>query len=172
MSMSQRYERQLDLVQKLGERLQVPWLLELGGDAWEQQFQRYQNELRYLVRLAEEVRPASLLLRLKDRLDGPQVPWDFSPGTDTPTGIPNPSSPEGAELGAGLAGFYEEARSRHSEAPPLCGDCAFRRGSEPNQKAATLMDAMKCLIEGVPFLCHHGEGRLCEGFALLREERG
>jgi hypothetical protein len=58
------------------------------------------------------------------------------------------------------------------DAPPMCNDCAFREGSDPNGSVETTMAVVKCLMEDEPFYCHHGvvEGepkRLCAGFSAL-----
>jgi hypothetical protein len=105
-----------------------------------------------------------------------KVPWDFvKPGTPE-TGVRNLPSPEGAALGAELARFVETAQAKNPDAPALCSGCAFRRGSTANQCAPTLMDAVKCLLEGEPFYCHMGvpdeaePTRLCGGYLALEPE--
>lgn len=48
-----------------------------------------------------------------------------------------------------------------------CDDCAFTAGTLPNRCAPTLMDALKCVIEVVPFACHKGSApgeRTCGGW--------
>lgn len=83
-------------------------------------------------------------------------------------------SPEGAELGRHLARFCDEAepkaRLRLPELPPRCNSCAFRPGRHvANGSPATLMDALKCVIEGRIFECHEParEGQPCSGWAML-----
>lgn len=105
------------------------------------------------------------------------APWAFSePPTDGDTPIANMPTPEGRLLGAQLARLadVEEAKLRE-EFPrlhPRCDDCALRLGTRPNGCPDTLMDVVKCVIEGTPFYCHKGvkDGEpkhLCAGFALL-----
>jgi hypothetical protein len=60
--------------------------------------------------------------------------------------------------------------------PPRCSTCAFRRGSLPNQTAATGIIALNCTL-GVDkdrFACHHGmrngePSKLCIGYLAARE---
>lgn len=86
-------------------------------------------------------------------------------------------TPEGIAMGKELARLcdYEEAKQRlqFPNQKPRCESCAFRAGTLPNGDPVTLMDATKCLIEGVPFFCHQyfkddGSPRdLCAGYAIL-----
>lgn len=106
-----------------------------------------------------------------------KAPWDFSePAEDHETAIENLPTPEGMMLGRELARLadVEEARlrERFPRHHPRCDDCAFRLGTNPNGSVPTLMDAVKCVIEGDPFYCHKtlrdGEPRhLCAGYAML-----
>lgn len=109
--------------------------------------------------------------------DAATVPWEFSeaPKEGEPT-VENQATPEGRALGRELARLcdIEEAliRERFPKQHPRCDDCAFRLGTTPNGSAETLMDALKCLYEHVPFYCHKGtrdgEPRhLCAGYAIL-----
>lgn len=84
---------------------------------------------------------------------------------------PNLPTSEGRALGTELARLCDgEARSRPEE-PDRCRTCAFRAGTAPNGCVPTLMDALKCAMEGVPFYCHEspcGEPtRLCAGWRLM-----
>lgn len=107
-----------------------------------------------------------------------RVDWDFSVpvSADDPTAVANLPTPAGRALGAELARFADLEESRvlaqfpHSQ--PRCGDCALRLGSVPNGCPETLMDLVKCLLESVPFYCHHATDgteptRLCAGYGLL-----
>lgn len=105
------------------------------------------------------------------------VPWEFSTAPESAAdAVPNTPTAEGRALGAELARIadIEEARQleRFPNAKPRCADCAFRAGTLPNGCPETLMDAVKALVECVPFYCHHAfeDGcptRLCAGYALL-----
>ena len=86
----------------------------------------------------------------------------------------NVATPQGSELGDQLARLCDnaekEVRKRHPEIPERCASCAFRQGGHlPNNSPFTLMDALKCLMERVPFECHetNRNGDLCAGFAIL-----
>jgi len=92
-----------------------------------------------------------------------KVTWNYIGGSDTPTEYPNEPSPEGAGLGAEIARLA-------GDVPDACHDCAFRVGSVPNQCAATVSDALKSVLDGDLFYCHHGEGKLCEGWIKSRKQ--
>jgi hypothetical protein len=87
----------------------------------------------------------------------------------------NLPSPEGGELGAELARLtdlqLERLRAQFPDLPGPCQSCAFRAGTVPNRCATTVMDALECVAEMVPFYCHEdlGEdgkpGSLCRGYA-------
>lgn len=47
----------------------------------------------------------------------------------------------------------------------MCGDCAFRLGSIPNQCLSTLCDAEEQRESGGMFDCHVNKGNECGGFA-------
>lgn len=88
--------------------------------------------------------------------------------------IRNTRSVAGAELGEILARWCDDAepkaRLRSPELPPRCNSCAFRRGAHlANGSPATLMDALKCVIEGREFECHEPrrEGAPCSGWAMF-----
>lgn len=106
-----------------------------------------------------------------------RAPWDYSrQPTSLETATINAPTPEGAELGRHLARFADQEEAAHPDAPKRCGDCAFRAGTLPNQCPQTLMDAVKCTMEGEPFHCHLGmrDGeptRLCAGYLLMKCER-
>lgn len=96
----------------------------------------------------------------------------------------NLPTPEGRELGANLARFADTAerklratmaaRNIDRPIPERCQSCAFRAGTTPNGCPSTVMDALKCLMEGDVFLCHASpqgdDGEhigVCAGFQLL-----
>lgn len=76
---------------------------------------------------------------------------------------------DGIELGRHLARFCDiEAQKTGKDS--RCGTCAFRSGDHPaNGSVATLMSALKCAAERVPFWCHEHE-RPCAGWVLMRFE--
>lgn len=88
----------------------------------------------------------------------------------------NHPTPEGEALGEMLARFADVEFERNPALRPRCADCAFARGSEPNQIAGTLMNALKCVIEKAPFYCHAGRGipngQLCAGWVALIDVKG
>lgn len=88
--------------------------------------------------------------------------------------IRNHRTPEGTELGQHLARFCDEAEPRARliapDLPPRCHSCALRPGRHvANGSPTTLMDVIKCLVEGKPFFCHEPdrEGELCMGWVML-----
>lgn len=100
------------------------------------------------------------------------VPWDFIGGTDEPTigGVPNEPSDLGRELGGMVARMTE--RTGDPILSERCHDCAFRAGTRANGCGATLLDALKCVVEGAGFWCHVNEGRPCAGYVAARRARG
>lgn len=89
----------------------------------------------------------------------------------------NAPSPDGVALGKELARLCDaaerEKRAWYPKHAERCVSCAFRGGSFPNGCAETVLDALKCVIEQRPFLCHmspkddtgeHAE--LCAGWLL------
>ncbi len=87
----------------------------------------------------------------------------------------NDPSPEGAALGAILARWVDAEMDGPRILRPRCHDCAFLRGTEANQVAGTLMNALKCVTEKVPFYCHVergvSRGSLCAGWEALIEAK-
>ena len=85
------------------------------------------------------------------------------------------------EIGDILAKAADEGeprvRPRSPAIAPRCDACAFTRGTPANACLETVLDALGCTIEDVPFMCHlhFGEdGRpvdLCSGWAFAREGR-
>lgn len=82
--------------------------------------------------------------------------------------IENRPTFEGFELGYHLARFFEQA----PQIAERCFTCAFRQGTDPNGCPPTVMDAMKCVMEGVPFYCHERPTELCGGYVCLRGDSG
>jgi hypothetical protein len=85
--------------------------------------------------------------------------------------VRNRPSDEGRAMGEQLARFAEVAERRWAGegagfVPVRCKTCAFRAGSIPNGCTSTVMDATKCMLERIPFLCHERDG-LCGGYLLL-----
>lgn len=82
-------------------------------------------------------------------------------------------SPEGRALGEQMARLTDKAAATlaaEGEPDERCKSCAFRRGTVPNGCLQTQMDAMKAVIEGVPFLCHQHDrkGTPCHGWFAAR----
>ena len=78
-------------------------------------------------------------------------------------------SPEGQAMGAQLARLTEPWIKRlaaQGEPDERCKSCAFTPGTVPNGCLQTQMDALKAVVEKVPFLCHqHGrKGMPCHGW--------
>lgn len=112
-----------------------------------------------------------------------KAPWEFSKDPAPGEGHENLPDPAGMALGTELARLADIEEGKQREAfpnqLPRCNECAFLAGTRPNGCSETLMDAVKCVIECVPFYCHKGvkDGaepkRLCSGWALLAfGERG
>jgi len=81
--------------------------------------------------------------------------------------ITNSATPEGRELGAILARFCDQEAERAGR-DDRCATCAFRFGDHlANGSAATLMSALKCVMEREPFWCHEHD-RPCAGWLLMR----
>ena len=84
--------------------------------------------------------------------------------------ILNRPTPEGLELGSELVRLIEPVIKRiFWDTDPRCSSCAFRAGTIPNGCPTTLMDALKCAMEGDPFYCHMGEKPLCAGWVAMRD---
>lgn len=87
----------------------------------------------------------------------------------------NIATPEGRILGAKLAEWCDnaepKARLQVPEIPPRCASCAFRAGDHhPNGSPLTQMDALKAVIEQVPFYCHEPARKdwLCSGWLMMQ----
>jgi hypothetical protein len=83
----------------------------------------------------------------------------------------NEPTPEGFEHGYHLSRFVdteERERGPLASGQERCITCAFRCGTYPSGSPTTTMDALKCVMEGVPFMCHEDTNKVCSGYALLR----
>ena len=86
----------------------------------------------------------------------------------------NTPTPEGRELGRHMVRLYEPAIAEiaaEGEPDERCSTCALRLGTLPNGCPTTLMDLMKCAIEGeVAFMCHdrRRDGQVCHGYFAMR----
>lgn len=109
------------------------------------------------------------------------APWDYSEEPTPEASHPNLPTPAGRALGLEVARLVdaEEARLK-IDTPglhPRCVDCAARAGTLPNGCEETLMDFLKCAIEGRQFNCHKGvpEGETpsepCRGWLVLQTTR-
>lgn len=92
--------------------------------------------------------------------------------------VRNTPEPAGWALGAHLARFADQAeaslRAQGVAVPERCSTCAFRAGTWPNGCVTAVMDATKCMIEHVPFMCHHDKAvqTPCAGFLALMADGG
>jgi hypothetical protein len=66
--------------------------------------------------------------------------------------VRNLPTPEGRALGVELARLVEGEVAGKDDG--RCATCAFRVGTDANGSPQTLMDAVKCAAERVPFYCH------------------
>lgn len=96
--------------------------------------------------------------------------------------MPNRPSELGYQLGHELARLTDceevAAQQRFPRHRERCKTCAFRAGTVPNGCEATVMDALKCIVEKVPFYCHEQVDAekeptmLCAGYVLAQGMRG
>ena len=82
-------------------------------------------------------------------------------------------SPAGRALGEQMARLSDnacEALAKVGEADERCKSCAFRMGTVPNGCLVTQSDALKAVIEDVPFMCHQANrnGAVCHGWFAAR----
>ena len=84
---------------------------------------------------------------------------------------------EGKKLGEQLVRINEAGirkLEKDGEPDERCKTCAFRLGTVPNGCPQTVLDALKAVTEGVPFLCHshqdeNGEFfKICHGWYAAR----
>jgi len=82
--------------------------------------------------------------------------------------VPNRPTPEGRMLGTQLARLADEAEAesitRFPDTRVRCRTCAFRAGTIPNGCLATVMDALKCVMEDIQFSCHEHTSEPCMGW--------
>ena len=98
-----------------------------------------------------------------------------------PTRRPSSNMAVRYEIGDVLARAADEGelrvRLRSPAMPPRCKACAFIKGTPANNTVETVLDALGCTIEDVPFMCHQhfdDAGRpvdLCSGWVFARESR-
>lgn len=89
---------------------------------------------------------------------------------------PNRPAAEGRVIGEQLARLTDKAEQEVIGTFPnharRCKSCAFSAGTFPNGCLPTVMDALKCVVDGTPFHCHQqldGNGvptDLCAGWAM------
>lgn len=82
-------------------------------------------------------------------------------------------TPEGRAAGEQLVRLTEPAIGRLAcvgEPDERCKSCAFRLGTVPNGCLQTQLDALKAVVEDVPFLCHQADrkGWPCHGWFAAR----
>jgi hypothetical protein len=86
----------------------------------------------------------------------------------------------GRALGAELARLTNPTifhLSLEGEPDTRCSSCAFTLGTVPNGSPQATMDALKCVMEGVPFYCHvkrhpSGARETCHGWYAGRVALG
>jgi hypothetical protein len=78
--------------------------------------------------------------------------------------LANRPSAAGAALGA-------EVSRLTGPVPAACPDCAFLLGTVPNQCGPTLLTAIDCLRQGIPFFCHVRSDSVCEGWLVANAGR-
>ena len=88
--------------------------------------------------------------------------------------IPNRPTEEGRLLGKELARLTDkaelEAVAKFPNTTVRCRTCAFRLGTVPNGCPGTVMDALKCVMEGTQFNCHEDTSLPCMGWIAARYE--
>lgn len=88
------------------------------------------------------------------------------PYLTTPDGSGAPNEPN--ELCEQLGRELVRLCLNNEQPKEMCGDCAFRLGSDPN-RSYTAHDALACLVNGDEFICHHGNDRPCAGFQRAKQ---
>ena len=82
-------------------------------------------------------------------------------------------SPQGRAIGAQLARIADKGAqllAAEGESDERCKSCAFTAGTVPNGCLQTQMDAIKAVVESVPFMCHQAnrKGDVCAGYYASR----
>jgi len=85
----------------------------------------------------------------------------------------NRVTPEGRVMGEQMARLTDRSIATlalEGEEDDRCKSCAFRAGTVPNGCLQTQMDALKCVVEDVPFQCHQADrkGWPCHGWYAAR----
>ena len=98
-----------------------------------------------------------------------------------PTRRPSSNMAVRYEIGEVLARAADEGeprvRLRAPDTPPRCTACAFIKGTPANNTLETVLDALGCTTEDVPFMCHQhfdDAGKpvdVCSGWVFAREGR-
>jgi hypothetical protein len=81
------------------------------------------------------------------------------------------TSTHSPDIGAVLAQTVEPVIARLAEdgqPDTRCVECAFRVGTRRNRSQATQLDALKCVLEGLQFLCHMQVESPCHGWVAAR----
>lgn len=88
-------------------------------------------------------------------------------------------SPEGKAMGEFMARVTAPiiaSLAQEGEPGECCKTCAFRLGTVPNGCVQTQLDALKCVMEGIPFFCHQRENgkitNVCHGWFAARQAPG
>jgi hypothetical protein len=86
-------------------------------------------------------------------------------------------TPEGRQMGEFIAKATEpliQQLKEEGEPGECCKTCAFRRGTVPNGCPQTQLDALKCVMEGIPFFCHQDPKlqTICFGWFAARQAPG
>jgi hypothetical protein len=78
---------------------------------------------------------------------------------------------EGQLLGSKLLNLAESKIPQliaEDEPDERCTTCAFRKDTVPNGCIQTVMDALKAVSEGKPFMCHSKHDFICHGYYAAR----
>jgi len=81
-------------------------------------------------------------------------------------------TPEGLEMGKFIVRATEpciEQLNQEGEPDERCKTCAFRLGTVPNGCLQTQLDALKAVLENVPFMCHQKKNNVCYGWYAARQ---
>jgi hypothetical protein len=89
-------------------------------------------------------------------------------------------STEGVEISLMISKIVEPEIQKlveQGEPDERCATCAFKHGTIPSSCHQTMLDAVKCLLEGKPFHCHAKtigagellEAQVCHGWYAARQ---